>query len=41
MGFDCGTISVVRKRLRGKILKNTNLKDLLKRIKNYLSIIKI
>lgn len=41
LGLDYSTVSVGRKRLRKKMLNNTYLRDLVKRIKDSLSIIKI
>jgi len=41
MGLDYSTVSVGRKRLRGKTLSNTSLQNLVERIKDKLSIIKI
>jgi len=41
MGLDYSTVSVGRKRLRGKMLNNASLLNLVKRIKDKLSIIKI
>jgi len=41
MGLDYSTVSVGRKRLRGKILNDSNLQDLVRRIECSLSIIKI
>jgi len=41
MGLDYSTVSVRRKRLRGKMLSNASLQNLVKRIKDKLSIIKI
>jgi hypothetical protein len=39
MGLDYSTISIGRKRLRGKIFDNTNLQDLVRRMKYNLSIL--
>jgi len=41
MGLDYSTVSVGRKRVRGKILSNVSLQNLVERIKDNLSIIKI
>jgi hypothetical protein len=39
--LDYSTVSVGRKRLRGKMLSNTSLQNLVERIRDKLSIIKI
>lgn len=41
IGLDYSTVSVGRKRLTEKISNDTNLQDLVRRIKDNLSIIKI
>ena len=41
MGLDYSTVSVGRKRLRRKMLDDTSLQDLVRRIEYNLSIIKI